>query len=173
MTALSAIAEKLHSRSESCISRASCKTQRLFAPRRSAGDDIEARGQRLPAAAMAATAFQKDLGAVHSVSHPIGAIYGVHNGLTNGVVMPHVLAFNAPNIGDKMQRLAAYIGWIDGKSSGASAVRAINDWILQLRSEIGISATIADIGVEKEKFADIARLAVVDPTAGTNPVPLN
>ncbi|MBS0270703.1 MAG: iron-containing alcohol dehydrogenase [Proteobacteria bacterium] len=116
--------------------------------------------------------FQKGLGAVHSVSHPIGAIYGVHNGLTNGVVMPYVLAFNAPNIGDKMQRLAAYIGWIDGKSSGASAVRAINDWILQLRSEIGISATIADIGVEKEKFADIARFAVVDPAAGTNPVPL-
>ncbi|MBN9247781.1 MAG: iron-containing alcohol dehydrogenase [Hyphomicrobium sp.] len=137
-----------------------------------AGDDIEARGQMLSAAAMAATAFQKGLGAVHSVSHPIGAIYGVHHGLTNGVVMPYVLAFNAPNIGEKMQRLAAYLGLIDGKSSGAAAVRAINDWILELRSEIGIPATIADIGVEREKFADIARLAVVDPTAGTNPVPL-
>lgn len=136
-----------------------------------AGDDIEARGQMMSAAAMGATAFQKGLGAVHSVSHPIGAIYGVHHGLTNGVVMPYVLAFNAPAIGEKMQRLAAYLGFSDGKS-GSSAVRAINDWILELRSEIGIPATIADLGVEKEKFGDIARLAVVDPTAGTNPVPL-
>lgn len=135
------------------------------------GDDIEARGQMLSAAAMAATAFQKGLGAVHSVSHPIGAIYGVHHGLTNGVVMPYVLAFNAPAIGEKMQRLAAYLGLSGGKS-GSSAVRAINDWILELRSEIGIPVTIADLGVEKEKFAEIARLAVVDPTAGTNPVPL-
>lgn len=86
--------------------------------------------------------------------------------------MPYVLAFNAPNIGEKMQRLAAYLGLIDGKSTGASAVRAINDWILQLRSEIGIPATIADLGVKKEKFPDIARHAVVDPTAGANPVPL-
>ena len=70
-----------------------------------AGDDIEARGQMMSAAAMGATAFQKGLGAVHSVSHPIGAIYGVHHGLTNGVVIPYVLAFNAPAIGEKMQRL--------------------------------------------------------------------
>nr|WP_092866038.1 iron-containing alcohol dehydrogenase [Hyphomicrobium facile] len=137
-----------------------------------AGDDIEARGQMLTAAAMAATAFQKGLGAVHSVSHPIGAIYGVHHGLTNGVVMPYVIAFNAPAIGEKMQRLAAYVGLTNGKSSGGSAVRAINDWILELRSEIGIPATIADLGVEQDKFSDIARLAVIDPTAGTNPVPL-
>ncbi|MFT3732150.1 MAG: iron-containing alcohol dehydrogenase [Hyphomicrobium sp.] len=137
------------------------------------GDDIEARGQMLSAAAMAATAFQKGLGAIHSVSHPIGALYGTHHGLTNAVAMPYVIAFNAPAIGEKMQRLATYLGLGGGKSlSQVAAVQAINDWILELRSEIAIPPTIAELGVGADRLTEIARLAIVDPTAGTNPVPL-
>ena len=137
------------------------------------GDDIEARGQMLSAAAMGATAFQKGLGAVHSVSHPIGAIYGVHHGLTNAVVMPYVLQFNAGAIGNKMKRLAVYLGLIDSSVSNPNhAVDAIRMWIMDLRKEIGIPETTADLGVEPSLFDHIAELAVADPTAGTNPVPL-
>lgn len=137
------------------------------------GNDIEARGQMLAAAAMAATAFQKGLGAVHSVSHPIGAIYGVHHGLTNAVVMPYVLQFNAPAIGEKMSRLASYLGLIEvGAANPSHAVEAIRKWIMDLRKEIQIPETIADLGVEPALFDRIAELAVADPTAGTNPIPL-
>ncbi len=135
------------------------------------GTNIDARGQMMAAAAMAATAFQKGLGAIHSVSHPIGAIYGTHHGLTNAVVMPYVLAFNAPAIGEKMQLLASYLG-LKGSSTPNAAVSAIRDWSLALRADLGIPPTIADLGVEPKRFDEIAALAVDDPTAGTNPVPL-
>jgi alcohol dehydrogenase class IV len=74
------------------------------------GSDIEARANMLAAASMGATAFQKGLGAIHSLSHPIGAIYDTHHGLTNAVVMPYVMAHNRPAIAERMERLAAYIG---------------------------------------------------------------
>ena len=72
------------------------------------GGDLEARGNMMAAAAMGATAFQKGLGAIHALSHPIGALYDTHHGLTNAVFMPYVLAFNRPAIEDRITRLAAY-----------------------------------------------------------------
>ena len=104
------------------------------------GTDLEARGMMLAAAAMGATAFQKGLGAIHSLSHPIGAVYDTHHGLTNAVVMPYVLVFNRSQIEPKIERLAAWLG-IEGGFAG------FLDWILALRAELGVPHTLRELGV--------------------------
>jgi alcohol dehydrogenase class IV len=129
------------------------------------GGNLEARANMLSAAMMGATAFQKGLGAIHSVSHPIGAIYGTHHGLTNAVFMPYVLEFNRSVIESKIDRLAAWLG-IKGGFSGYL------DYILQLRGDLGIPHTLEGLKVEDARFAEMAAMAVVDPTASGNPVPL-
>ncbi len=138
------------------------------------GRNIEARGQMMTAAAMGATAFQKGLGAIHAISHPIGSVFGCHHGLTNAVAMPYVIAFNRNAIGAKMQHLATYLDLGTGSPElGAEqSVDAVMDWILALRREIGIPHTIAELGVKRDRFSDIAAMALVDPTAGSNPVEL-
>ena len=128
------------------------------------GADLEARANMLVAASMGATAFQKGLGAIHALSHPVGALYGTHHGLTNAVFMPYVLDFNRELIRDKADRLAAWLG-LDGGFSG------LLDFILRLRRDIGIPHTLDRIGVDDRRFAEMAEMAVVDPTAGGNPRP--
>ena len=130
------------------------------------GGDLDARGRMLTAAAMGATAFQKGLGAIHSLSHPIGAVYDTHHGLTNAVVMPYVLAFNRSAIEPKIERLAAWLG-IEG------GFAAFLDWILALRAELGVPHTLEALGIPSDRFGELAAMAVVDPTAGGNPVPLD
>ncbi len=130
------------------------------------GANLEARAHMLAAASMGSTAFQKGLGAIHSLSHPLGAVYDTHHGLTNAVVMPYVLAFNRPAIEDKMARLARWLGLADASFDGFQA------WILELRREVGIAHTLAEIGVDGARAGEIARMAAADPTAATNPVPL-
>lgn len=134
------------------------------------GANIEARANMMASAAMGATAFQKGLGAIHSLSHPIGSRHGVHHGLINGVLMPYVLAFNAPAIGEKMLRLARALDL--RAASGRDATAAVVAWTVQLRSALDIPHTIRDLGIGSAGFAEIAALAVKDPTAPTNPVPL-
>lgn len=129
------------------------------------GGDIEARAQMLSAAAMGAVAFQKGLGAIHSLSHPVGALYHTHHGLTNAVFMPYVLRFNRPAIEAKTERLAAFLG-LSGGFDG------FLDLVLELRVELGIPNTIAEIGVDDRQFRRMAAMAVVDPTAGGNPTEL-
>ncbi len=129
------------------------------------GDDIEARGHMLSAAAMGATAFQKGLGAIHSLSHPVGAMYHTHHGLTNAVFMPYVLKFNRPEIEEDIERLAAWLGIIGGFDG-------FMDWVLALREELGIPHSIDKIGVDDQRFDVMSEMAVVDPTAGGNPVRL-
>ncbi len=107
------------------------------------GKNVAARAHMLAAASMGATAFQKGLGAIHSLSHPIGAHYNTHHGETNAVVMPYVLAFNRPAIEERMTRLARYLNLPD---PGFPAVLA---WVLALRKEIGIPHTLADLGVKE------------------------
>jgi alcohol dehydrogenase class IV len=126
------------------------------------GADLEARGQMLVAAAMGATAFQKGLGAIHALSHPVGALYGTHHGLTNAVFMPYVLDFNREALWDKIDRLAAWLG-IDGGFPG------FLDFVLRLRRDLGIPHTLDRIGVDDVRFPELAAMAVVDPTAGGNP----
>ena len=130
------------------------------------GKNLAARANMMVAASMGATAFQKGLGAIHSLSHPVGAIYDTHHGLTNAVVMPYVLEFNRQAIEEKMTRLAAYIGL---PNPGFKSVMA---WVLALRKEIGIPHTLKDIGVGMEKLDLLSEMAAVDPTVGTNPIPI-
>lgn len=126
------------------------------------GSDLEARANMLVAASMGATAFQKGLGAIHALSHPVGALYGTHHGLTNAVFMPYVLDFNREMLRDKADRLSAWLG-LEGGFSG------LLDFILRLRRDIGIPHTLDRIGVDDRRFAEMAEMAVVDPTAGGNP----
>jgi len=130
------------------------------------GGDLEARGNMMAAAAMGATAFQKGLGAIHALSHPIGALYDTHHGLTNAVFMPYVLAFNRKAIEPRIARLAAYLGL-------AGSFDAFQAYVLDLRRDVGIPHTLAGLKVGNEKAGLIAEMAIVDPTAGGNPVPLD
>jgi alcohol dehydrogenase class IV len=129
------------------------------------GNDVEARAHMMSAAAMGATAFQKGLGAIHSLSHPVGALYDTHHGMTNGVVMPYVLAFNRPAIEKKIERLAAYLGIGGGFDGFVQAV-------IKLREETGVPHTLAGLKVDSARFDEMAEMAIVDPTAGSNPVKL-
>jgi alcohol dehydrogenase class IV len=126
------------------------------------GSDIEARANMLAAAAMGATAFQKGLGAIHALSHPAGALCGTHHGLTNAVFMPYVLDYNREEVVVKIERLADWLG-LDHGFSG------FMDFVLRLRRDLGVPHTIDKIGIDGSRFAEMARMAVVDPTAGGNP----
>ena len=126
------------------------------------GTDIEARAHMMSAAAMGATAFQKGLGAIHSLSHPVGALYNTHHGMTNAVFMPYVLVFNRAAIEERIARLAAYLG-IDGGFDG------FLEAVLDLRKQIGVPETLADFGIDGVRAETIAEMAIVDPTAGGNP----
>jgi alcohol dehydrogenase class IV len=130
------------------------------------GADLEARAHMMSAAAMGATAFQKALGAIHSLSHPVGSLYDTHHGLTNAVFMPYVLAFNRPAIEERIGRLAAYLGL-------APRFDAFLGYVLKLREELGVPHTLKALGIDDGKADLIAGMAPKDPTAGGNPVPLD
>ena len=129
------------------------------------GTDIEARTQMMAAAVMGAVAFQKGLGAIHSLSHPVGAVYHTHHGTTNAVVMPPVLRFNRPAIEGKIEAAAAYLD-ISGGFSG------FYDFVLKLREELGIPDKLAALGVGTDRIDELAEAAVADPSTGGNPVEL-
>ncbi|ASP36874.1 iron-containing alcohol dehydrogenase [Labrenzia sp. VG12] len=129
------------------------------------GADLEARGHLMSAAAMGAVAFQKGLGAIHSLSHPVGALYDTHHGMTNAVFMPYVLQFNRPAIEQKFERLAGFLG-ISGGYQG------VLDAILKLRADLDVPHTLGGLNVDDGKRELIAEMAIVDPTAGGNPVEL-
>ncbi|MBP0578604.1 iron-containing alcohol dehydrogenase [Labrys sp. LIt4] len=129
------------------------------------GTDLEARAHMMSAAAIGATAFQKGLGAIHALSHPVGALYDTHHGLTNAVFMPYVIAFNKKAVKEKIERLAAYIGLKPRYS-------AFLDWTLALREELGVPHTLAGLKVDDQKFDLMSKMAPKDPTAGGNPVTL-
>ncbi len=126
------------------------------------GTDIEARANMLAAASMGAVAFQKGLGAIHALSHPVGAIYGTHHGLTNAVFMPYVLDFNREVLWDKIDRLSAWLG-LEGGFPG------FLDFVLRLRRDLGIPHTLDKIGVDDARLDEMSAMAVEDPTAGGNP----
>lgn len=127
------------------------------------GTDIEARTNMMAAAAMGAVAFQKGLGAIHSLSHPIGAVYNTHHGMTNAVVMPPVLRFNRPLIEDKIARAAAYLG-ISGGFDG------FYDYVLSLRSELGVPENLTAMGIKPDRIDELTAMAIEDPSCGGNPV---
>jgi len=128
-------------------------------------NDIEARGHMMSAAAMGATAFQKGLGAIHALSHPVGALYDTHHGMTNAVFMPYVLVVNKSAIEAKIARLAAYIGL-------APSYEAFLHAIIGLRLRLDVPHTLKDFGVDATQRDKIGNMAIVDPTAGGNPIEL-
>jgi alcohol dehydrogenase len=130
------------------------------------GENLEARAHMMSAAAMGATSFQKALGAIHALSHPVGSLYDTHHGLTNGVFMPYVLVFNRKAIEEPIARLAAYIGL-------KPRFKAFLDFVLELRAEIGVPHTLAGLNVGDDKVDTIVEMAPKDPTAGGNPLPLD
>jgi alcohol dehydrogenase class IV len=130
------------------------------------GDDLEARGHMMSAAAMGATAFQKALGAIHALSHPVGSLYDTHHGMTNAVFMPYVLQFNRKAIEDKIERAAGYMGL-------KPSYTAFFDYVLRLRNDLGVPHTLAGLKVDDKKFDLMSDMAPKDPTAGGNPVHLD
>ncbi|UPH70364.1 iron-containing alcohol dehydrogenase [Abyssibius alkaniclasticus] len=126
------------------------------------GSNIEARAHMMSAAAMGAVAFQKGLGGIHALSHPLGAVYNAHHGTLNAVVMPMVLQFNRAEVEDKVNLIAAYLG-ISGGFDG------FYDYVLALRAELGIPPTLTALGIPADRIEDLAAMAIEDPTAGANP----
>ncbi|WP_343116070.1 iron-containing alcohol dehydrogenase [Ostreiculturibacter nitratireducens] len=125
--------------------------------------DLVARAHMMSAAAMGAVAFQKGLGAIHALSHPVGAVYNTHHGTTNAVVMPMVLEFNRSSISDRIEAAAAYIG-IKGGFEGFYAR------VMDLRSDLGIPGGLAAMGVEESRLDELTEMALEDPSCGGNPV---
>ena len=125
--------------------------------------DLDARAQMMSAAAMGAVAFQKGLGAIHSLSHPVGAVYGTHHGTTNAVVMPMVLDFNRALIEAQITAAAAYLGF----SGGFDGFR---DQVMALRALLAIPATLTAMGVQAAELDRLTDMALEDPSCGGNPV---
>ena len=130
------------------------------------GSRIVARAHMMAAATMGAVAFQKGLGAIHALSHPLGAVYNTHHGLANAVLMPFVMAYNRPVIEKKMHRLSQFLGL---EQLGFVAVL---DWVLELRAAVGIPHTLRETGIPDTDLESLARMASEDPCAEENPVPV-
>ena len=138
-----------------------------FLPRAYAdGSDIEARAHMMSAAAMGATAFQKGLGAIHALSHPIGAFYNTHHGTTNAVVMAPVLAFNRAVIETRIDALAAYLG-ISGAFDG------FYNYVVELNASLGIPANLTELGASDPDLDWLVESALKDPSVGGNPVAMD
>ena len=128
------------------------------------GENLQARGNMLVASSMGATAFQKGLGGMHALAHPLGALYDAHHGLLNAVLMPYVLSANKEAIADKMSDLARCLSIQDTSLDG------VLDWVLTMRKRLGIPHTLAEIGIDDKQLDLIAKMAVEDPSAGGNPI---
>ena len=131
------------------------------------GKDVEARAHMLAGSSMGSTAFQKGLGAIHSLSHPVGAIYNSHHGLTNAVFMPYVLERNREAIEEKIIRIAKYL------SLENSTFEGFIKWILELRKELQIPHTLKELINDDSKLEKMSELALQDPSTGGNPIPLS
>lgn len=131
------------------------------------GADIEARSRMLAAASMGAAAFQKGLGGVHAIAHPVGSHFDTHHGLTNAVLLPYVMVRNRAAIAQRMELLARVL---DLPQPGYAGVL---EWVLGLRRQLGIAHTLGEIGVDTHNAELIGAQALADPSAGGNPVVLD
>jgi alcohol dehydrogenase class IV len=128
------------------------------------GNDVEARMQMLVCSSMGATAFQKGLGAMHALAHPLGALYDAHHGTLNAILMPYVLQANRSEINERLARVSRYIGL------GDISFDRFQAWIIELREQLSIPHTLADIGIDDTQAETIASMAIEDPSAGGNPI---
>mgnify|MGYP005732720741 FL=1 len=127
------------------------------------GNNVEARSHMLVASMMGAAAFQKGLGAIHSITHPVNSLYKTHHGTTNGTVMPFVLNYNRSTIEEKFIRLANFLDIKNG-------FEGIVDWIIELKKDMEIPETLKDMGVNEGDEIKLAPLAQEDPSTGANPL---
>ena len=127
------------------------------------GSNIDARANMMSAASMGATAFQKGLGAIHALSHPIGAVHHTHHGTTNAVFMPSVLQFNASAIRERFDRVAAYLE-IDGGFDGFC------EFVDQFNQSFAIPKTLTELGVKNPDIDALVESALRDPSTGGNPI---
>ena len=130
------------------------------------GTNLEARGNMLAASSMGSIAFQKGLGAIHSLSHPVGAIYNTHHGLTNAVFMPYVLKKNRKAIEEKIIALSKYLNLKETSFDG------FMKWILDLRKRLSIPHTLKELINDNSKFTEMSIMAKDDPSTGGNPIKL-
>jgi 4-hydroxybutyrate dehydrogenase len=130
------------------------------------GSDIDARAHMMSAAMMGATAFQKGLGAIHALSHPIGAQHHTHHGTTNAVVMQPVLRFNENAVRGRLDAAAAYLG-VEGGYDG------FYDFIGALNERLGIPKSLTAMGVTDPDIDRLLRDALADPSTGGNPIKMN
>lgn len=138
---------------------------RRYLPRAVAdGKDIEARSAMLIASSMGAVAFSKGLGLMHGMSHAIGGVFDTHHGLTNAVVMPYVMQFNRPAIGEKMELLGRYLGLADASFEGVYA------WATGLNKAFEVPRTLAGLGVGEDAIAGLVPKVLADGNTPTNPV---
>ncbi|GHA41801.1 dehydrogenase [Amylibacter ulvae] len=127
------------------------------------GTDIEARAHMMSAAAMGATAFQKGLGAIHAISHPIGAVHHTHHGTTNATVMLQVLKFNKDAVADRLADAANYLGIAGGFDGFYQFVSDLND-------SLGIPKNLTELGIQNPDIDALTKSALNDPSTGGNPV---
>jgi alcohol dehydrogenase class IV len=131
------------------------------------GNDLEARGWMLTAASMGATAFQKGLGGVHAIAHPVGALYDTHHGLANAILLPYVMVANREAIAQRMKLLGRVLDLDDPSFDG------VLQWVLQFRERLGIPHTLKEAGVPDDGIEEIGRQAALDPCAPGNPIPFS
>ena len=128
------------------------------------GTNIEARQQMLVASSMGATAFQRGLGGMHALAHPLGALYDTHHGLLNAVLMPYVLNANRSAIAEPIARLARYLEL-------PASLDGLIQWILDLRQSLDIPHRLSEIGIDHQRVEEIGHMAAADPSSSTNPIP--
>jgi len=127
------------------------------------GKDLNARSDLLAAASMGSTAFQKGLGAIHSLSHPVNAQLNIHHGLSNAIFMPYVLTFNKNSIDDRITSICDYLNLEKNFES-------FLNWILNLRIELKIPHKLSEVvEVEKIDIEKLSQMALQDPSTSTNP----
>ena len=127
------------------------------------GSDLDARSDLLAAASMGSTAFQKGLGAIHSLSHPLNAQFNLHHGLSNAIFMPYVLSFNKKNIEEKIISICDYLNL-------SKSFDAFLEWVLELRKELNIPHKLSDvIEIKKMNLDDLSKMALDDPSTSSNP----
>ena len=131
------------------------------------GKNIDARAKMLSASSMGSIAFQKGLGAIHSLSHPVGAIYNTHHGLTNAVFMPYVLMRNKNFIEKKILSLSRFLNLSD--ISFDNFIK----WIIDFRKKLEIPHTLKELINEDKQLEKMSQMALDDPSTSTNPVSLN
>ncbi|KTC81582.1 iron-containing alcohol dehydrogenase [Legionella brunensis] len=130
------------------------------------GKDLIARTQMLVASAMGATAFQRGLGAMHALAHPLGALYDAHHGRLNAILMPYVLQANRTAIEEKISRLATYLKINNGFDG-------FLNWVLTIRKDLGIEHTLTGIGIDDRQIERLAKMATEDPSSQGNPILFN